>query len=51
MAAIYGDNALANETDAIVGGSPYGAATFDNFTVSGSTWHVTGLFTNNLTRV
>ena len=40
-------NGLANENDAIVGGNPYGAATYQNFTLStGST--VTGLFTNNL---
>jgi hypothetical protein len=44
-------NALANETDAIIGGSPYGAATYDNFVVSGPTWHVTGLFTNNLSQL
>ena len=29
-------NGLANENDAIVGGSPYGAATYQNFTLSGS---------------
>jgi hypothetical protein len=40
-------NGLANETDAIVGGSPYGAANFQNFTNS-TAWNVTGLFTNNL---
>ena len=38
-------NGLANENDGIVSG----AATYDNFTVSGGTWHVTSLFTNNLT--
>ena len=37
-------NGLANENDGIVNG----AATYDNFTVSGGTWHVTGLFTNDL---
>jgi PEP-CTERM motif len=37
-------NALANEQDAIVDNS----RTYDNFTVTGSTWHVTGLYTNNL---
>jgi len=40
-------NGLGNETDAIVGGSPYGAATFQNFTLSSDST-VTGLFTNNL---
>lgn len=40
-------NGLANETDAIVGGSPYGAAVFQNF-VAGSSINVSGLFTNNL---
>ena len=39
-------NALANEIDTLV---PSGAATYDNFTVPSGTWHVTGLFTNNLT--
>ena len=40
-------NALANENDAIVGGNPYGAATYQNFT-HGQTWNVTNLFTDNL---
>jgi hypothetical protein len=39
-------NGLANENDAIVSGSPYGAATFQNFNWAGGT--VTGLATNNL---
>jgi hypothetical protein len=39
-------NGLANENDAIVGGSPYGAATFQNFDWAGGI--VTGLATNNL---
>jgi len=38
---------LANENDAIIGGSPYGAATYQNFTLS-NTSTATGLFTNNL---
>ena len=37
---------LPNETDWIVGGDPYGAATYQNFTNS-QAWTVTGLFTNN----
>jgi hypothetical protein len=43
-------NGLANETDGIVGGSPYGAATFQNFVIpaSAQTWNVGGLFTNDL---
>jgi hypothetical protein len=41
-------NALANENDAIVGGNPYGAATFQNFLISGSSWNVTNMFTDNL---
>ncbi len=41
-------NGLANETDAIVGGSPYGAATYQNFLVGGSGVTVTGLFSNDL---
>ena len=40
-------NGLANETDAIVGGNPYGAATYQNF-ISSQTWNITGMFTNNL---
>jgi len=40
-------NGLANENDAIVSGSPYGAATYQNF-VAGGSINVTGLFTNNL---
>jgi hypothetical protein len=40
-------NGLANETDAIVAGSPYGAATYQNFTLSSNST-ATGLFTNNL---
>ena len=44
-------NGLANETDAIVSGSPYGAATYQNFVVGGSGWNVTGLFTNNLSQL
>jgi hypothetical protein len=40
-------NGLANETDAIVGGSPYGAATYQNFTL-GASATATGLFSNNL---
>ncbi len=40
-------NGLANENDAIVGGSPYGAATYQNFSITnGAT--ITGLATNNL---
>ena len=41
-------NGLANENDAIVGGSPYGAATYENFIIGGTTANVTGLYTNNL---
>jgi len=41
------ENGLANENDAIIGGYPYGAATYQNF-VNSQTWNVTGLFTNNL---
>jgi hypothetical protein len=41
-------NGLANENTVIVGGTPYGAATWVPFTVpAGETWDVTGLFTNN----
>lgn len=42
-----GANGVANETDGIVGGNPYGSATYQNFTNFVS-WNVTGLFTNNL---
>ena len=38
---------LANENDAIIGGTPYGAATYQNFTL-GVDATVTALFTNNL---
>src|SRR3974377_347025 len=41
-------NGLANENDGIVGGTPYGAATYENFVVQGGTG-VFNLFTNNLT--
>lgn len=42
-------NGLANENDAIVGGTPYGAATYQNFVVAGGDgWGIIGLFTNNL---
>ena len=44
-------NGLANENDAIVGGNPYGAATYQNFVVSGTPITVGGLFTNNLSRL
>jgi hypothetical protein len=40
-------NGLANETDAIISGSPYGAATYQNFVLSGSQT-IGGLSTNNL---
>jgi hypothetical protein len=40
-------NGLPNETDNIVGGNPYGAATYENFT-NDQVWNVTGLYTNNL---
>jgi len=39
-------NGLANETDGIVGGDPYGAAVYQNF-VANTSINVTGLFTNN----
>jgi PEP-CTERM motif len=42
-------NGLGNENDAIVGGNPYGAATFQNFIITGQTWDVESLWTNNLT--
>jgi len=42
-------NGLANENDAIVGGSPYGAATYQNFNFAGGT--VVGLATNNLSQL
>lgn len=41
-------NALSNETDSTVSGNPYGAAVFQNFTVTGSSVIVTGLFSNDL---
>ena len=44
-------NGLANENDAIVGGNPYGAATYENFTTDPSGWNVTGLFSNNLSQL
>jgi len=45
-------NALPNENDAIVGGNPYGAATFQNFIIpAGHTWNITSLFTNNLASI
>jgi len=44
-------NALANENDAIVGGNPYGAATYQNFVWKGGNTPVLGLFTNNLSQL
>jgi hypothetical protein len=44
-------NALANENDAIVGGNPYGAATYQNFVWSGGHNPILGLFTNNLSEL
>jgi len=46
---LSGPNAdvLANESDALVSDS----AIYDNFTVAGGVWHVTGLFTNNFTNL
>ncbi len=42
-------NAQSNENDAIVGGSPYGAATYQNFVIpTGQIWNIQSLFTNNL---
>jgi hypothetical protein len=41
-------NGLANENDAIVGGSPYGAATYQNFVIKDPDWDITSLWTNNL---
>jgi hypothetical protein len=43
-------NGLANENDAIVGGSPYGAAVYQNFVVS-SSLDASGLFTNNFSQL
>lgn len=42
-------NGLANENDGIVGGSPYGAATYQNFVWGGG--YIGGLFTNNLSQL
>ena len=42
-------NALANETDAIVGGIPTGSSTYQAFVVGAGGWNVTGLFSNDLT--
>jgi hypothetical protein len=42
-------NGLANETDAIVGGTPTGSSTYQAFVVGAGGWTVTGLFSNNLT--
>ena len=44
-------NGLANENDGIVGGSPYGAATFQNFIIKDPDWDVTSLWTNNLSQL
>jgi len=44
-------NGLANETDGIVGGSPYGAAVYQNFVVSSYGINVSRLFTNNLSQL
>ena len=45
-------NGLANENVAIVGGNPYGAATYQNFIIPvGQMWNITGLFSNNLSQL
>jgi len=47
-------NGLSNENDAIVGGNPYGAATYQNFVIGSpgsASIVVTGLFTNNLSQL
>jgi hypothetical protein len=45
-------NGLANENDAIVGGNPYGAATYQNFVKPiNETWQITSIFTNNLSQL
>jgi len=44
-------NGLANETDAIIGGNPYGAAVYQNFYVTNFDFIVTELFTNNLSQL
>jgi len=43
-------NGLSNENDGIVGGNPYGAATYQNFVTTGSV-AVAGLSTNNLSQL
>jgi hypothetical protein len=43
-------NGLSNENDGIVGGNPYGAATYQNFVVT-NTISISGMFTNNLSTV
>jgi hypothetical protein len=43
-------NGLANENDAIVGGNPYGAATYENFVTPGPL-PIQNLFTNNLSQL
>ena len=40
-------NGLANENDAVVGGSPYGAAVYQNFNAVGEEY-IAGMATNNL---
>jgi hypothetical protein len=41
-------DALANETDGSIGGSPYGAATFQNFKYTAGDGNISALFSNNL---
>lgn len=42
-------NGLANENDALVSGTPYGAASYQNFVIpDGQAWNIQSLFTNNL---
>ncbi len=42
-------NGLANENDALVSGTPYGAASYQNFIIpTGQLWNIQSLFTNNL---
>ena len=44
-------NGLANENDAIVGGDPYGAATYQNWQHLAANGAIAGLWTNNLSQL
>lgn len=49
QANMWYSDALSNENDSFVHGSPYGSAVYQNFVIpTGQTWNITGLFSNDI---